>query len=165
MGCTLAVARRGQQRSSQRAAEGARVRVALRDTLRANPAEFPSGNNCPPLALDAHRRVRLKPDLSYWPRGQCAFIGDVKYKRDTGPGHSSDLYQLLVYATAAQLPAATLVYADGPPEPHTHLIPTAKVHLYVQHLDLTKPPKDLLEQVERLGLHLTTPDAKGPSAA
>ncbi|MEH0934035.1 McrC family protein [Micromonospora psammae] len=141
------------------------VRAALRDALRASPAQFPSGDKCPPLALDTKRRVRLKPDLSYWPRGQCAFIGDVKYKRDTGPGHSSDLYQLLAYATAAQLPAATLIYADGPPEPHTHQIPTAKVHLYVQHLDLTKPPKDLLRQVENLSLHLTAPGTKKPNAA
>ncbi|MET8837784.1 hypothetical protein ABZV78_28245 [Micromonospora sp. NPDC004540] len=102
--------------------------------------------------MDARRRVRLKPDLSYWPRGQCAFIGEVKYKRDTGPGQSSDLYQLLAYATAAQLSAATLIYADGPPEPHIHQIPAAEVHLYVQHLNLTKPPKGLLHQIEHLSL-------------
>ncbi|MCZ7424841.1 hypothetical protein O7607_03755 [Micromonospora sp. WMMA1949] len=130
------------------------VRAALRDALHASPDQFPSGDDCPPLALDAQRRVRLKPDLSYWPRGQCAFIGDVKYKRDTGPGQSSDLYQLLAYATATQLSAATLIYADGPPEPHIHQIPAAKVHLYVQHLDLTKPPKDLLQQIEHLSLFI-----------
>jgi 5-methylcytosine-specific restriction enzyme subunit McrC len=83
------------------------VREALREALHVSPTQFPAGNACRSLHLDSAQQVRVHPDLSLWLNGQCRFIGDVKYKRDTGPGHNDDLYQLLAYATAAQLPAAT----------------------------------------------------------
>ncbi|MEU5931132.1 hypothetical protein [Micromonospora sp. NPDC047187] len=140
------------------------VRAALRDALHASDTQFPSGGNCPSLALDALRRVRVKPDLSYWPSGKCSFVGDVKYKRNTGSGHSDDLYQLLAYATATGLPEATLIYAHGPPEHRTHQIPIAKVHLHARHLDLTKSPKELLEQIRHLSLQVEVAASKGSSA-
>jgi 5-methylcytosine-specific restriction enzyme subunit McrC len=126
------------------------VRNSLRDALPATPGQFPSGFELKSLALDVRGRVRLRPDLSYWPQAQCTFIGDVKYKRDSGAGHNDDLYQLLAYATAARLNSATLVYADGPPEPTTHHVVGADVELHVLHLDLTKMPVDLLAQVHGL---------------
>lgn len=136
------------------------VRSALRESLSASPAQFPSGDTCPALALDVNHRVRLHPDLSYWPHGRCLFVGDVKYKRDTGPGHNDDLYQLLAYATATRLPAATLVYADGPPSPQTHRIAGTEVLLHVRHLDLGNAPTRLLEQVAALASQIRS-DAAG----
>jgi len=126
------------------------VRSALRDALPATPAQFPAGSKVPSLALDAGSRIRLEPDLSHWPDGTCTFIGDVKYKRDSGAGHNSDLYQLLAYATAVRLPNATLVYASGPPEANTHRIVGAGVLLHVRHLDLSLPPADQLVQIGEL---------------
>ncbi len=88
-----------------------------------------------------HGRVKLKPDLGYRTANGWQFIGDVKYKRDdSGSGTNPDLYQLLAYATATRLPEATLIYADGPPTPRHHVVPTAGVTLNVRHLDLTQEP-------------------------
>jgi 5-methylcytosine-specific restriction enzyme subunit McrC len=126
------------------------VRTAMREALGADEHRFPAGRHCPPLHLDAHRSVRLEPDLSYWTGDRCTFVGDVKYKRDTGPGHNGDLYQLLAYATATGLPEATLVYAFGPTSPRTHTVPGAGLRLRVEHLNLSRPPADLLQQVRDL---------------
>ena len=131
------------------------IREALREALHVSPTQFPAGTACPPLHLDSAHHVRLLPDLSLWTNGQCRFIGDVKYKRDTGPGHNDDLYQLLAYATAARLPVATLVYADGPPTPSTHHIVGTSIQLITQHMDLAQPPADLLHQVQHLATQIT----------
>lgn len=61
---------------------------------------FPPGSAGPRLHLDRQAIVALEPDPSLWKGGRCRFVGDVKYKRDTGGGHNDDLYQLLAYATA-----------------------------------------------------------------
>lgn len=122
----------------------------MREALGTDEHRFPTGHQCPPLHLDAHRRVRLQPNLSFWTNAQCTFIGDVKYKRDTGSGLNADLYQLLAYATAADVPDATLVYALGPPTPHTHTVPGANIRLHVDHLDLAAEPQNLLQQIAEL---------------
>jgi 5-methylcytosine-specific restriction enzyme subunit McrC len=137
------------------------VRTALRETLSCSPLEFPPGGECPVLMLDAHRLVRIRPDLSYWPSGRCTFIGDVKYKRDNGAGHHDDLYQLLAYATAADLPDATLIYAYGPPVPRTHSIPGVDVQLHVQHLDLAKPPLEVLRDLATMAARIPAPAVSG----
>lgn len=126
------------------------VRTAMREALGADEDQFPTGHDCPPLHLDAYRRVRLEPDLSYWINGQCTFIGDVKYKQDTGSGLNADLYQLLAYATAADVSDATLVYASGPPTPRTHTVLGANVALHVEHLDVAAEPQVLLQQIAEL---------------
>src|SRR5664279_4778830 len=105
------------------------VREALREALHVSPTEFPPGNACRPLHLDSAEKVGVLPDLSLWVNGQCRFIGDVKYKRATGPGHNDDRYHRLAYAIPAQLPVATHVYADGPPTPSTHNIVGTPVRL------------------------------------
>lgn len=133
------------------------MREALREALHLSPTQFPDGNACRPLHLDSAQQVRVHPDLSLWLHGECRFIGDVKYKRDTGLGHNDDLYQLLAYATAAQLPAATLVYADGPPTPSTHNIVGSPVRLAAHHMDLSKQPSDILDQVRDLAAQINEP--------
>jgi hypothetical protein len=74
----------------------------------------------------------------------------VKYKRDPGSGHSSDLYQLLAYATASRLPDATLVYADGPPSPTTIQVCGSETAIHLHHLDLAAAPDQLLGQIQAL---------------
>jgi 5-methylcytosine-specific restriction enzyme subunit McrC len=123
------------------------VRTALAEALHASDAAFPDGTHCPPLSLDEAGRIRLEPDLSWWHAGQCRFVGDVKYKRDAGGGLNPDLYQLHAYATATRIAHATLVYADGPPVPRRHSIPPLGIELTIEHLDLTRPPREILGQV------------------
>jgi 5-methylcytosine-specific restriction enzyme subunit McrC len=123
------------------------VRTALAEALHVSDTAFPDGTHCPPLSLDEAGRIRLEPDLSWWHVGQCRFVGDVKYKRDAGSGLNPDLYQLHAYATATRLSHATLVYADGPPVPRRHTIPPLGIDLSIEHLDLTRPPKEILGQV------------------
>jgi 5-methylcytosine-specific restriction enzyme subunit McrC len=132
------------------------VRVALRDAQHASDVQFRSGDGCPLLHLDTARRVALRPDLSYWRGRSCVYVGDVKYKRDGGPGQHDDLYQLLAYATATQLPRAMLIYAAGPPAPLTHLVAPPGIQLQIRHLDLTQPPSDILEQLAGIADEIAT---------
>lgn len=136
------------------------VRTALREALAVPDSRFPDGDSCPRLTLDRRGRIRLKPDLSLWSGGRCTFVGDVKYKRDTGPGRNDDLYQLLAYATATRLPEATLVYADGPPEPRAHTIDPAGTRLVVEHLDLADPPATLLDRIRGIAAGINTSTAE-----
>ncbi len=128
------------------------VRAALRTAFHATMEQFPDQPEAHGLHLDTYERVRLNPDLGLRIDGDWRFIGDVKYKRDsaTGSGLSPDLYQLLAYATAADLSDATLIYADGPATaPSHHIRHTSKV-LHVHHLDLNQPPRDVLRSISQL---------------
>ena len=58
--------------------------------------------------------MTLEPDLMWWDGTRCLFVGDAKYKNLTGRSvPNTDLYQVLSYATALDLPSALLVYAKG----------------------------------------------------
>jgi len=88
--------------------------VALRDALHVSDRSFPQGAKRRSLVLDKLGRIRLEPDISWWDGQACTFVGDVKYKRITAEGvKHPDIYQLLAYATAANLPTGLLVYAAG----------------------------------------------------
>lgn len=65
------------------------------------------------MYLDTGRSVRLEPDLSWWDAGRCVFAGDCKYKRTNGTIPNADIYQMLAYLTALQLPEGLLIYAAG----------------------------------------------------
>ena len=110
------------------------VRSVLRESLAATSTDFPDNPADHQLFLDQDRRIRLLPDLSYRADGAWRFVGDVKYKTDTGNGLNPDLYQLLAYATATQLPAATLVYAHGPSTARSHTVSYRGTLLHVRHL-------------------------------
>jgi 5-methylcytosine-specific restriction enzyme subunit McrC len=136
------------------------VRTALRHELRLGEEEFPDGRNAQ-LPFDEARRLRIKPDLSIRHGGDCRMVGEIKYRHDTGDGRATHLYQTLAYASAAGLSDATLIYADGPPEPRTHVLPNASVHIHVRHLDLNLPRPDLLRQVRSLAEHINAPTGTG----
>ena len=61
------------------------VVVGLREALSLSPHAFPQGAQGHPLSLDARRRLRLEPDISWWQGDRCVFVGDAKYKRTTDP--------------------------------------------------------------------------------
>ena len=91
---------------------------ALREALGADDRTLRSGAG---TTLDEQGRIRLEPDLSWWPRGFGTFVGDVKYKHDDRVPNP-DLYQLLAYATAFDLPGGLLTVS------YTHLtLPTKRI--------------------------------------
>lgn len=128
------------------------VRAALRTAFGATLEQFPDQPHAQGLYLDTDQRIRLNPDLGIRIDGQWRFIGDVKYKRDsdTGGGFNPDLYQLLAYATAAHLPDATFIYADGPATAPSHQIRHTTTTLHVHHLDLNQPPAAVLRDLGHL---------------
>ncbi len=124
------------------------VVVALREKLGLTKRALRQGAT---LHLDKAREVRLQPDLSWWELGQCRFVGDVKYKRiDVGGIPNADLYQLLSYAIAADLPQGLLVYASGQRDPGAHEIVHVGKELSIVTLDLTGSPEEILGDVGRL---------------
>ena len=103
------------------------------------------------LRLDKARQIDVRPDLSWWESGQCLFVGDVKYKRlDAGEIKHADLYQLLSYAIAADLPRALLVYASGQGDSGVHEIVHVGKELTISTLDLEGAPDEILGQVGQL---------------
>jgi len=121
------------------------VTLALRDQLRLSERAFPQGNQGRQLRLDAAGRVRLLPDLSWWEAGRCVFVGDAKYKRIEDNVKHADLYQLLAYTIATDLPGGLLIYADGADASHT-IVNLGKL-LDIATLDLSGTPDDVLGQI------------------
>ena len=123
------------------------VTVALRECLELSENRFRSDDRLTGeyrVHLDEAGLVRLKPDLSWWDGQFCTFVGDAKYKRTRDERvPSADLYQMLAYATALDLPGGLLVYAEGDAEggPSTldHRIRHAGKHFHVVTLDLDEP--------------------------
>ena len=100
------------------------------------------------VIFDTGRKVKMYPDLSWWDGETCRFVGDAKYKKIS---HSSvpnaDLYQLLAYATALDLPGGLLIYAQGEAEAATYQVKHANKRLEVAALDLSGTLEEILERV------------------
>ena len=69
--------------------------------------------------LDEGRDVAIRPDLLFRSAGSDRLVADIKYKLtdDSAGGPNADLYQLLAYTTALNLPEGVLIYcldADDP---------------------------------------------------
>ena len=112
------------------------------------------------LTLDEAGRISMKPDLSWWPSGtagngsQPIFVGDAKYKKLEAPGFEhADIYQMLAYCAAADLPSGLLVYA-GEGESSAHKIKHAGKTIEVASLDLAGTPEEILAEIRRLAGHI-----------
>ncbi len=126
------------------------VRTALREELGLAASPFPPGDRVR-VRLDEDERVRLEPDLSWWSDDACLFVGDAKYKRISVKGiNHPDLYQLLAYTVALNLPAGLLVYAVGEAERVVHHVVHAGKQLHVTTVDLSGPPDEILRDVARI---------------
>lgn len=124
------------------------VWVALREALGLSEWAFPSGSSDHPLFMDLAQNVSLKPDLSWWEDSKCMFVGDVKYKRINLVGiKHADLYQLLTYTIATELPGGLLIYAAGEGEPAVHEVLNVGKHLEVISMDLSGTPREILDEV------------------
>lgn len=124
------------------------VVTALRESLGVTQHTLRQGVS---LHLDKAGKIKVEPDLSWWDLGQCRFVGDVKYKRLEASGiKHADLYQLLSYTIAADLPRGLLIYAAGEREPGTHEIVHVGKRLSIETLDLEGTPDEILGQIDRL---------------
>ena len=124
------------------------VTVALREALGV-PERLLGERRIP--SLDETGRVRLRPDLVWQESSSCVFVGDAKYKNITGERvPNSDLYQLLAYTTALDLPGGLLVYAEGETDAATYTVRHSGKRLEVAALDLSGTLDDVLGRVRQL---------------
>ncbi|MBT7692291.1 MAG: restriction endonuclease [Gemmatimonadales bacterium] len=132
------------------------VHVALKEALGLSNREFPKNARGHGLYLDDSERIRLRPDLSWWDRGNCVMVGDVKYKKTVdGEGKEPDLYQLLAYTTATRVRTGFLVYAAGESGSVTHSVPLAGKNLAVTTLTLSNDPEAILAEIGALADQIT----------
>ena len=100
-------------------------------------------------SLAKEGRVRLRPDLTWWDGGACTFVGDAKYKNIAGERvPNADVYQLLAYVTALDLPGGMLVYAEGESDTATYRVRHSGKRLEVTALDLSGTLDDVLDRVD-----------------
>ena len=125
------------------------VTQALREILGVSDRTLRDDKGIRRLTLTENNKVQLKPDLSWWNGDKCMFVGDAKYKKIV---HSSvpnaDLYQLLAYATALDLPGGLLIYAQGEAEAATYKIRNTCKQLEVVALDLSGSLEEILDRVK-----------------
>ncbi|MYB17847.1 MAG: hypothetical protein F4Y16_02475 [Holophagales bacterium] len=143
------------------------VTRALREELGLTEWTFPSDGKLPRrgIFLAKHHRKRpnhrgtvdtiaLKPDLSWWEgpdRQTCTFVGDAKYKRvEKEQVPNADLYQLLAYTTALDLPGGLLIYAKGEAENVVHHVRHARKQLEIATLDLSGSIDNLKADIGKL---------------
>jgi len=98
-------------------------------------------------SLDIEGRVALRPDMVWRDGSRCTFVGDVKYKRADGGAPNADLYQILAYSTALDLPGGLLIYAQGEREPVTHTVRHSGKRLEVATLDLSGALEETLGRI------------------
>ena len=123
------------------------VRGALRTALRVDTRRLPE--RAPKIRLDKRGIIPLKPDLCVLNHQRVIWVGDVKYKRLPMAAYlNADLYQLLAYAVALDLPDGTLIYAaDEGVAAAEHVVRHSYKQLRVIALDLSAPWRKLLEQI------------------
>jgi len=133
------------------------VTVALTEAL------SPYGGRCVAQdtrhQLDQARRIKLRPDLvRYGPDGIPQAVIDVKYKGETPAGYPyADLYQLLAYCTALQLPLGHLVYAEGGSTAKDVIVRHTNVIIRQHAVNLAQPVRALLRQLADLAEVIANP--------
>ena len=143
--------------------------VALREALGLSERQWKHEAG---LTLDEDRRIRMKPDLSWWGPGpgrngpRPLFVGDAKYKKPDVQGFEhADIYQMLAYCTAADLPSGLLVYAAGESEPGTYKVKHSGKTIEVASLDLRGIPEAILGEVGHLAQRITAYAHASPARA
>lgn len=104
-----------------------------------------------PVDVDKDGKVKLRPDLTWWEGGSCVFVGDAKYKNIADRSvPNADLYQLLAYTTALDLPGGLLIYAQGEADDTVYEVRHVGKRLEVAALDLSGELNDILARVDTL---------------
>ncbi|MCY3709773.1 MAG: hypothetical protein OXG26_12845 [Caldilineaceae bacterium] len=105
--------------------------------------------------FDDCKKAWIEPDFSCWDGDTCLFVGDAKYKDLTGESaKSADLYQMLAYATALDLPEGLLIYAQGEADPSTYKIRKSCKQIEVVALNLTGTLEDTLARVKDIACEI-----------
>ncbi len=106
--------------------------------------------------LDERGSVRLTPDfVVHTGDGTPVGVADTKYKAERPSGYpNADLYQMLAYCTALNLPEGHLVYAKGEAPHAAHRVRNAGITIHQHALDLDQPPAALLDDVRTLARRL-----------
>ncbi len=94
------------------------------------------------------RSTWLESSYDYWRRYTQRKRNHAKYKRiqhENVP--NADLYQLLAYVTALNLPGGLLVYAKGEAEPVIHEVRHYGKWLEIAALDLSGTLDEILDRV------------------
>lgn len=134
------------------------VVLALGEALDPSAGRLIQGSHLRGLHLDVQRRISLLPDISLWQNGSCRFVGDVKYKRlRTNAYPNADLYQLMAYSVATNMPSGLLIYAAGQEEPTSHEVVYLGKHLETISLRLDCPPQQVLDQINDLAERISKP--------
>ncbi len=124
------------------------VTRALREELQLTERTFPAERE---VWLDEDKDVRMLPDVSWWDGSRCTFVGDVKYKTlEDQPVRHADLYQLLAYTTALDLPGGLLIYAEGEANDVAHRVRHAGKQLEIATLDLSGSIDKLRAEIRKL---------------
>ena len=128
------------------------VTVALREALGLSRKTFSEQWTG---SLDTGDKVRIRPDLVWREGDNPCFVGDVKYKNltresDNNRVPNSDLYQLLAYVTALNLPGGMLIYAQGEAETADYTVRHCGKALKVAALDLSGDLEQTLAGVRKL---------------
>ncbi len=121
---------------------------ALRETLGVSERTLHDDKGVARVTLDETGKVPLKPDLTWWDGEVCTFVGDAKYKKiSDSSGPNADLYQMLAYATALDLPGGLLIYAKGEADTATYQVNHSDKRLVVAALDLSGTLEQIIESV------------------
>ncbi len=130
------------------------VTTALREGLGLSQREFRKGSID---SLDTAGNIKLEPDLTWWRGQKCVFVGDAKYKDISyRQMPNADIYQLLAYCTAADLPGGMLIYAKGEGRPGTYHVRHLGKRLEVQSIDLEVSFDKVLDQIGELAVEIKT---------
>ena len=133
------------------------VTVALREELRLTANTF--GERAIPSLDVPHpgekSRIGLRPDLVWQAGSSYYFVGDAKYKDISGKGaDEEDLYQMLAYVTALDLPGGMLVYAEGAAQEVDHEVRHMGKRLVVTTLDISGTLDEVLKRVRLLAVRI-----------
>ena len=124
------------------------VTVALREALGLSERVFLE-KRIP--SLDVGGSLALRPDLTWWDGKVCTFVGDAKYKNiEDRSVPNADLYQLLSYTTALDLPGGLLIYAQGEADETVYEVRHSGKRLEVAALDISQGLDDILARIEVL---------------
>jgi len=101
-------------------------------------------------SLDEGGAVNLRPDLTWRHGASVVFVGDAKYKNLAGGLPNADIYQMLAYVTAADLPGGLLIYAEGEAEAAIYTLRGSRRRLEVVALDLSGTLDEVLERLSAI---------------
>jgi 5-methylcytosine-specific restriction enzyme subunit McrC len=129
------------------------VRAALREALHESARRFGKAW----LYFDEAKKSALGPDLTWAPKGRIAFVGDAKYKRITYDNiRNADLYQMLAYIVAADLPNGMLIYPSTEAEPTSLRVVNIGRTIEISTLDISAEPREILASVGRIAARVRT---------